>query len=82
MYLKQNEDDQVVKTWENDTVYLLSYWLIFLQTNLNNAAVKESMKFTKERFVDGCMKTNELCQCFKREQIEAMYDKIKRFPYD
>lgn len=40
------------------------------------------MKFTKESFVDGCMKTNELSACFTREQIEAMYDKIKRFPYD
>ena len=76
MYLEQNSDNEIVKSWKTDTIFVLSVKLLDLNTNLHNPNVKAMLKYSKEVFVSQSMKFPELKFAFTEEQMMEMYDRI------
>ena len=53
-----------------------------LNTNLHNPNVPVMLKYSRETFVEQCMKFPNLKQVFTEKQICDMYDRIQKYEFE
>jgi Sec7-like guanine-nucleotide exchange factor len=78
VFNEQNSNDEVLGKWMPDTVYILSFQILSLNTALHNPQVSQSIKYDKELFLKITLGNPNVQGKVPPEEIEQIYDRISR----
>jgi len=80
-YFDDNQGTPICPFTKHDTVYVLAYALIILQTDLHKANVKKSKRMSKDAFMANLRGVDDSA-ALSKEFLGELYDAILRRPLD